>query len=113
MNRMFLLQDFRETLEKQITDMLPVCMQPLTVSRKCDVLEKKVVLRLGLAQVVPLSPILFFVYSNDLQKCSDRIVGNETTQSELGKDEVTLTADDVVLHTNDWTKLQRWLDACA
>lgn len=58
-NRKQLLKDCQTTLDKKKVDMLPSCVQPLTLRTKDDVLEKKAVIKLGLAKGAPCRQFCF------------------------------------------------------
>lgn len=65
-NREILLKDCSKKLDKKTAKMLQVCLQPLIVEKKKDVTGTKVILKLGLTQGAPLSPILFVLCINEL-----------------------------------------------
>lgn len=60
-SRQILLKYYRKVMRKQTMDMLPVCLQSLTMSTKGYILGKQATIRHVLTQVAPLSPILFLV----------------------------------------------------
>lgn len=69
---------------------------------------------LGLTQGAPPSSVLFLLYINDIVDfCPKRTMATvQTEEMEIG-DEITLTVDDVLIHTRGWPELQCWLDACS
>lgn len=65
-NMRILLEYCKGMLSGEITDMLAVWIQVLTVKIKGDVLGPEARIILGLIQGAPLSLILFLIYINDL-----------------------------------------------
>lgn len=52
-----------------------------------------------------MSPILFVIYIDDLRQYCERTEDNEVQTDGVGKAEILLTADDVILHKRKWTEL--------
>lgn len=110
-NRSLFMQNCREVLDRRTLAMLTTFLQALMVTTKGDVTGKVAELRLGSTQGAPLSPILFIIYIDDLPKFCRRNVDYEFQTGCRGSAEISLTADDVIVHTNDWGGLITWLDS--
>lgn len=82
--------------------MLRAFLQTLTDTTKGDVMGKEAILRLGLTQGAPLSPVLFIVYTNNLTQFCTRPIDSRLKTREIGKADLTLTAHDVVLQATNW-----------
>lgn len=65
--------------------------------------ETDAVQRLGLAQVVPLSRMLLLMYIDYITTFCPRYSTPTVLLELVGKAEITLIADEVVLHIRDWT----------
>lgn len=110
--RSTLLHDCNKSLNRNLVDMLKACLQTLTVTTKGDVMGKEAQIILGLTQGAPLSLVLCLIYINDIADHCPRQLETTVTTNSVGKAEITLTADDVVVHAADWESMQVWLDAC-
>lgn len=108
-NRNILLQDCKLALCDPLTDMIQACLQALNVTKKRDVMGKEVTVKLSLTQGSPLSALLFLIYINDIshRRKTDRAV----VQNRMGDAEISLTADVVIVNTENWPAMQVWVDA--
>lgn len=79
--------------------MLTAFLQVLTVTTKGDVLEKEAEIRLGHAQRVPLFPMLFVLYMNDLHSFCNRGKEKEIIMDNIRELKITITAEDIAIHT--------------
>lgn len=111
-NRLVLWEDYKSRADANTLNMLTACLQELSITTKVDVTGTVAAQRLGLTQGAPLSPLLFLIYIDDIAKYCHRPVPDAVQNREIGNAEITLTANDVALHTRDWRSLQSWLDAC-
>lgn len=98
-NRMTLLQDCKQVINEEIKNILPACLQVLKVTTKGDVTGKEASIKLGLTQGTPLSPTLFLVHINDILRFCRRHTEHEVVEKRIGSAEITLTSDDVAIHT--------------
>lgn len=112
-NRTLLWEECKRVMGTSILKIIPACLQEIMVEWKGNVTRKRATLRLSLTQGPPLSSVLFLIYINDMTEFCPRPVSFEAQEDTLGGAEVTLMADDVVLHAKGWGELQRWLDACS
>lgn len=67
-------------------------------------------LRLGLTQGSPDSPILFAVYINDIYGYDTHHEYLRLWTNGLGKVNIKLTSDEVIIHGKSWAQLRLWLD---
>lgn len=105
------MEDYEKVLSKGILAMVSASLQVLTVSSKGEVLVETAETRLGLTQGPP-TPILFIEYINNLPRYCRSGVDHEVQPQTKGSTEISLTADDVKLHTMDWSGLISCLDDC-
>lgn len=70
-------------------------------------------MRLCLIKEAPLSPFLFLVYINDLLQFCARPSDSRFMIILIVKANLTMTADDLLVHTTSWVYLRIWLDACS
>lgn len=98
-NQNIILWDCESYLPKNIADMIRSFLQPLKVKTKGDVLDKTAILRLGLTQGSPLSPILFIFHINDVHKFGDIREYAMVQTGAIGEANFSLTADDMIIHT--------------
>lgn len=112
-NRSILMKDCEKRLDQRTCNMLSAYLQPLLISTKGDILGKTAELRLGLIQGAQPSPTLFLIYINDIHEYYPRTTETGVLLDEMGNADLTLTADDVTIHTEDLEKMQAWLDACS
>lgn len=89
-------------------------MMPTTISsdKKRNILGKGAIIRLGLMQGAPISQILFIIYTDDLSKYGSRTLERKVQVSTFRDAALSLTADDVSLHTRNFKRLQHLLNAC-
>lgn len=98
-----ILADCAKVMEPEITDMLKACIQALTVTKKGDTRGTEAEVRLGLTQGAILSPSFFVVYVDDLGRQNEAETANDLQEVQtynLGKAEISLTEDDVIIHTS-------------
>lgn len=81
-------------------------LQPLKVKKNGYVLEKTATLRLGQTQGYPISPILLIVYINHLHKFGDLREHLMVQTKAISEANFSLTADDMIIHTNSAGKLK-------
>lgn len=82
--------------------MITTCLQVLTITTKGDVLGAEAQIRLGITQAAPLSPILFLIYLNGLHEYCPRKTYQEVIYGKIRTMEITLTADNAMIHTKGW-----------
>lgn len=111
--RSILMDDCAKIIDEETLRMIDACLQVLIVSTKGGVLEREAYLRLGLTKGAPLSPILFVEYIEDIPYFRRRHTTRAVLTSAPGEAEISMTADDVVIHTKDWGSMIAWLDACS
>lgn len=104
-DRQLLMDNCIERREPSITAMLTAFLQ--------DVQGTTAEIRLGLTQGTALSPILFLVYIDDILRLFRMETCYKVQINELGGTEVSMTAEDVIIHAKEWVRLISWLDACS
>lgn len=112
LNRSTLIPDCEQRVEATICGMLRACLQPLTVSTKGDTVNTERIQRLGITKGAPLSTIIFLIYIDDIGSCGTRPLDDVVNTENLGNAEMTLTADDVIIHRREWVHVKIWLDDC-
>lgn len=100
-NRTMLWSDYRNRIDANILNKFPACLQQLSISTKEDVTGTTAVQRLGLTEGAPLSPILFLEYIDDISQYCHRPAPSPVQEWNISGTEITLTADDVTLHTKN------------
>lgn len=73
-NRKMIWKDCRNRIKANGLNMLPACLQELTITTKADMTVTKTFQRLILRKGAPLSPILFLIYIDDIVKYFHRSV---------------------------------------
>lgn len=108
-----LIRDCEKPVGEETAEMLTAYLQVLPVSTKVHITGKVANIRLVLTQGAPLSSTLFLIYTNYLADYCQRRTDLDVVIEGIGHAEVTLTADYIVVHTEDWCAMQPWLEACS
>lgn len=108
-NHFLLWKNCRELLDRNICNILKAFLQALKITTKGDVTGTKIVQKLVLTQGSPLSLVLFLVYINKITHFCPRPSPSSVITDSIREAGITITADDIALHTRDWPTLQKWL----
>lgn len=111
-NRALLMQACDKAVDNQHCAMVSACFQPMERKTIVYVTGTTSSQRLSLTQGSRLLSVLFLININHIGNYRDQKFSLVVETAIESMTEITITADDVMLHCRSWSRLQWGLNAC-